>query len=335
MRLKAVITFCLLMTLCGMLSAQYIPHTGQPFQFAPVYNPAFTGIENFVDVKLGHRYQWAAFGSSAPQFSNLAVNFRTKQPLDLKVNALRPSRTNFTQIVPRSKLSYHGLGFNVFNEKIGPLAEFGLGVHYAVHIPVSEKIMMAAGAGAMYERAQLKGGDELYWGENVDVNDPIYKKLEAGSINQASLWTRAGILVYSDNFYIGATYYPWNTTVGTPAVEFTEQFYSGTFQAGVSFPLNEDIDIKPSVLALWQTDNQFVIDYQVKCYLQDKTWFGLTYRDIQAGVVTGGFNFNTMFTASYSYEFSLGKLRTFSGSTHELVLAARLKNYKKVNQRVW
>src|SRR5690606_24731989 len=104
------------------------------------------------------------------------------------------------------------------------------------------------------------------------------------------------------------------------------------FQAGVSLPLNEDMDLKPSVLALWQTDNQFIIDYQVKFYLQDKTWFGLTYRDIQAGVVTGGFNFNTTFSASYSYEFSLGKLRTFSGSTHELILSARLRNYKKVNQ---
>lgn len=335
--MKRVLLFCFWFTLLlpGWLNAQYIPHSGQPFHFAPIYNPAFTGIENFVDVKLGHRYQWAAFKDNAPQFSNLAVNLRTKQPLDLKVNALRPSRTDFTRIVPKSRLSYHGIGFNVYNEKIGPLKEFGLGVHYAIHMPLTEKFTFSGGAGVMYENSRLKGGDELYWGENVDVNDPLYKRLQEGNISQSGLWTRVGVLLYSDNFYFGATYYPWNTSLGEPDISFTDQFYSGSFQAGFAFSLNEDLDIKPSVLALWQVDNSFVIDYQVKAYLQERTWFGITYRDIQAGVVTGGFNLNSTFSASYSYEFALGKLRTFSGSTHELVLAARLKNYKRLNQRTW
>lgn len=317
------------------VNGQYIPQSGQPFQYAPIYNPAFTGMENFLDLKLGHRYQWAAFKDNAPQFSNLAVNFRTKQPLDLRTNALRPSRTDFTRVVPKSRLSYHGLGFNVYNEKLGPLKEYGVGLHYAVHLPLSEKITFSVGAGAMYENSQLRGGDELYWGENVDINDPVYKTLQAGNISQSSVWTRAGILLYGDNFYVGATYYPWNTKLSDPDLAFDDQFYSGSFQAGVAFPVNADFDLKPGILALWQIDNTFLIDYQVKFYLQDKAWFGLTYRDVQAGVVSGGFNFNKTLSASYSYEFALGKLRTFSGSTHELVLSARLRNYKQLNQRTW
>jgi type IX secretion system PorP/SprF family membrane protein len=334
MKKFTLVCLCLCLAMRVGVLAQYIPTTSQPFQFAPIFNPAFSGIENFVDVKLGHRYQWTAFKDNAPQFSNLSVNFRTKQPLDLKVNALRPSRTDFTRIVPRTRLSYHGMGFNVYNEKIGPVRKFGVGTQYAVHFPVSGKINISAGAGVMYENSRLKG-DELYWGENPDLDDEILQKLEGGDVSTSTVWARAGFLVYSENFYIGATYYPASATIKRSDLAFDEQYYNGSMQFGLSFPLNEDFDLRPGILALWQVDNTFVIDYMAKFYMQDRAWFGVTYRDIQAGVVSGGFNINTMFSASYSYEFALGKLRTFSGSTHELVLSGRLKNYKRLNQRTW
>lgn len=333
--MRRVLLFVFVVLAFLEVRGQYIPQSGQPFQYAPIYNPAFTGVENFMDIKLGHRYQWGAFKESVPQFSNLAINFRTKQPLDIKTNALRPSRTDYTRDIPTSKLGFHGLGFNVYSEKLGPLKEFGVGLHYAVHFPLSEKLTISGGVGAMYENSRLRGGDEFYWGENVDTNDPVYKILQAGDISQSSVWTRVGVLVYGKNFYVGGTYYPWNTSLGDPELAFDDQFYSGSLQVGYSFPVNDDFDLKPGVLALWQIDNTFVIDYQAKVYLQDKAWFGLTYRDIQAGVVSGGFNFGSTLSASYSYEFALGKLRTFSGSTHELVLSARLRNYKQLNQRTW
>lgn len=317
------------------VEAQYIPQSGQPFQYAPIFNPAFTGVENFMDIKVGHRYQWGAFNTNAPQFSNLAINFRTKHPLDLKTNALRLSWGEWARDIPKSKLIYHGLGFNVYNEKLGPLKEYGAGVHYAVHFPVSGKITVSGGVGLMYENSRLRGGDAFYWGENVNINDPVYKILQAGDVSQSSLWSRIGFLVYSERFYFGGTYYPWNTNLGDPELAFDDEFYSGSLQVGYSFSINDEFDLKPAILALWQVDNTFVIDYQAKLYLQDKAWFGLTYRDVNSGVVSGGFNFNSALSASYSYEFSMGKLRTFSGSTHELVLSARLKNYRQLNQRTW
>jgi len=331
------LTFALLFFLSIKAAGQYIPHSGQAFQYAPIYNPAFTGIENFVDVKAGHRYQWTAFKDAAPQFSNLMVNFRVKQPLDLKVNALRPSRTDFTNIIPKSKFSVHGLGFNIYQEKMGPIQNFGLGVHYAIHMPIDEKISVAGGLGVMYQNSKLNS-DELYWGvpDPNEPVDPIEEQLKNGNASQSGLWTRAGVLVYADNFYLGATYYPFKADVQTSDIaSFTDQFYQGSIQAGVAFPLNEEFDLRPSILALWQVDNSFIIDYNAKFYLEDKAWVGLTYRDIKAGVISGGFNINTMFTASYLFEFAMGKLRTFAGGSHELILAARLKNYKRQNQRLW
>jgi type IX secretion system PorP/SprF family membrane protein len=314
--------------------AQYIPHSGQNFQFAPVYNPAFSGIENYIDVKASHRYQWTAFKSDAPQFTNLAVNFRIKQPLDLKLNALRPSRTDFSNLVPRRKLSIYGLGFNVFNEQVGPIKRRGVGANFAIHMPLSDKVFAAGGIGAMYENTTLDG-ESLYWGEGFDQTDPIYQSLLQGAANHTELWGRVGVLVYGDNFYFGATYYPVNSSLNSSDIVFTEQFYQGNFQAGVGFPLNEDFMLRPSIWAIWQEDNSFLIDYTAKFYMQDKVWFGLTYRDIMAGVVSGGFNINAMFSASYGYEFPLGKLRTFAGGSHELVISCRFNNFKNLMQRTW
>jgi hypothetical protein len=39
----------------GTVSAQHLPGSAQPFQFAPLFNPAFTGIENYGDLKLAYR----------------------------------------------------------------------------------------------------------------------------------------------------------------------------------------------------------------------------------------------------------------------------------------
>jgi type IX secretion system PorP/SprF family membrane protein len=317
-----------------LVVAQYVPNSAQNFHYAPVYNPAFTGIENFLDAKVGYRYQWTGFKENAPQFLNAAVNFRIKQPLDLKTNALRPSRTDFSRMVPRRKLSIHGFGINGFSESFGPVIRSGGGLHYAIHLPLSEKTYISGGIGGMIENTRVDES-ELYWGPNVDTSDPIYQKILAGGANHTEVWTRAGLLVYGESFYVGATYYPYNTSLKSSDIAFNDAYYRAGVQAGVSFPLNEDFTVKPTVWGLLLTTDAWVIDYTAKFYMQDRVWFGITYRDIQSGIVSGGFNISELFSASYSYEFPLGKLRTFSGGSHELILAFRFSNYRHLNQRTW
>ncbi len=313
---------------------QYVPNSAQNFHFAPLYNPAFTGIENFLDVKAGFRYQWTNFNKDAPQFGNVSASFRIKQPLDLKMNALRPSRTDFSKLIPRRKLSIHGMGVNFFSESYGPVIRTGGGLHFALHMPVSEKVFISAGAGGMLENTRIDDS-KLYWGSGFDDTDPVYQSIAQGRANDTRISTRAGLLLYTDNFYFGGTYYPYSKVLNSSDVAFTAPYYRAGIQAGFSVPLSEDFEMKPSVWGLMMTTNEWVIDYSAKFYMQDRVWFGITYRDVKSGVLGGGFNVSQMFSASYSYEFTLGKLRTFSGSTHELILAFRFKNLRQVNQRTW
>ena len=93
--------------------------------------------------------------------------------------------------------------------------------------------------------------------------------------------------------------------------------------------------LKPSVLALLQMNNEVSMDYGVKAFFKRNIWLGMTYRDIESGVVIVGWNFNDRLGASYSYEMSLGQFKQFNDGSHELVLGFRLNNFKKYSQYTW
>jgi type IX secretion system PorP/SprF family membrane protein len=332
--MKTFILFAFFFALGSAVNAQYIPNSGQAFQFASLYNPAFTGMETYNDLKLGYRYQWTGFKENAPKFINLSYNFRIKEPMDLTFNSLRSSQQDILKSIPKSKQLIHGLGFAVFNETVGLISRVGGGVNYAVHYPLTSKIKLSGGASAIIENTKLKV-DEIYLGNNPDP-DPFYDNLLKGGTSQTNLGLRAGFLVYSSKFYAGFSYYPLlNTSIKSSDLNYQQNFYRGSFQVGATYPISAEAILKPSIIGLLRMDNKVTIDYNLKLFLMNRAWAGLTYRDIKSGVVSAGFNINERFAASYSYEFSMGKLKGFSGGSHELVLAAKFNNFRKDIQRTW
>jgi len=154
--------------------------------------------------------------------------------------------------------------------------------------------------------------------------------------NHTELNVRAGVLVYGPRFYAGLCYYPIvNSSLKTSEVTIGDPFYKGSFQVGAAFPVTPTIEIKPSILGLWQLTNKFSIDYNVKMYIEQKLWFGVTYRDIESFVGILGFNLNELLGASYSYEISSNGMQQFSDGSHELVLSVRLNNFKRLSSQTW
>lgn len=315
------------------LSAQYIPNNAQGYQFMPLFNPAFTGVENFSDLKLSYRYQWAGFGENSPKFINLAYTKRIKQPLDLSYNAQRMSSYSggHMEQLPRSKKIIHGMGANLFQSTIGVLKSVGGSLNYALNYPLSKRARLAIGVLAVLENRKLDIG-------KITVRDPdeYYDYLMRSSTAQTDLNVRAGVVLYKEYFYFGVSYLPLvNVALQSSDLAMEEPFYRGSVHGGIAIPLNSDVVLKPSVLALLQMNNKFSVDYSVKAYIQNKVWLGLTYRDIKSGVALLGLNINNTFSASYSFELSVGDFRKFDDGSHELVLAARLDNLRRFTQYIW
>jgi type IX secretion system PorP/SprF family membrane protein len=319
---------------CLVVDAQYVPNSSQPFQFASLYNPAFTGIEPYADMRLGYRNQWTGYGANAPKFINLVCNFRLHQPTDLTLNSLRTGPFTQDVEIPKRKRIIHGLGVNFFDQEVGTISRLGGGVNYALHYPISKKIHLSAGLSVMAENTKLKV-NEIYLGSNADP-DPFYDRLVRNGVNRTDVNVRAGMLLYSSGFYLGLCYLPaFQTAIQQSGGNFAEPPYRGTVQAGVAFPISPFIDLKPSVVALMQMNNQLLIDYTLKVFIQQKVWGGVTYRDTQSGIVMIGFNLNDVLGAAYSYEVSTSAFKQFSDGSHELVLAVRLNNFKRLTPQVW
>jgi len=332
--MRKIVVIVIMVMLSIRAYAQYIPNSNQSFQFASVYNPAFTGVENYGDLKLGYRYQWTGFGDNAPKFINMLYNIRLNQPFDVKRNSLRTSTSYNRTKLPKGKRLFHGIGGSLFNENVGAINRLGGGVNYSFHYPLYENIWMATGLSVNLANTRVNVG-EIYLGSNPDP-DPFYDKLLSNGANRTDLNVRAGMLFYSPAFYLGFCYLPvWNKALKTSEGNFADTYYRGTFQTGVSFPLSSSFNLKPSVLGVWQVDNELLLDYSLKVFFQERIWFGLTYRDIQSGVGLLGLNINKMLVATYSYEVPTNSFQQFSNGSHELVLAVRLNNSRGYNPYVW
>lgn len=315
------------------LLAQYVPNHTQGYQFMPLFNPAFSGIESFDDAKFSYRYQWAGFGDGAPKFVNLSFNKRIKQPLDLAYNSLRLSDFSHSgsDRIPALKRMVHAIGFNLFQSNIGVLKSIGGSFNYAVNYPISQNLRLAFGGSVLIENRKLDMS-------SVTVRDPdeFYNFLLRSSTSQTDLNIRAGAVIYSERFYFGLSYLPLiNLALQSSELAMEDPFYRASIQTGYRFIISDELEIRPSLLALVQMQSTMRVDYSVKAYFQQKVWLGFTYRDIESAAVLLGFNINDRFTVSYSYEMAVGKFRTFEDGSHELILAARLRNLKRVQQYLW
>jgi type IX secretion system PorP/SprF family membrane protein len=236
-----------------------------------------------------------------------------------------------TQQLPKSKRIIHGFGSNIFQSSYGVVKSIGANVSYSLNYPISEKARLAFGVSTLVENRKLDVAQ-------VSVRDPdeFYNYLLRSSTSQTDLNVRAGVLFYGENFYVGLSYLPViNFAIQSSELAMDKPFYRGSFQFGYSFPVSSEITLKPSVLGLVQMNNHLVVDYNVKAFIQNKVWLGLSYRDIKSGVVILGFNLNEKFTFSYAYEMSMGQFQKFNDGSHELVLAARLNNLKRYSQYIW
>jgi len=326
----------ILFLLTGWVHAQYVPHHVQSFQFASVYNPAFTGVERVSDLRLSYRHQWTGYGSMAPRFFNASYQMRLSEPPDLEHNALRVSTPMALREseMPLGKKLITGFGGHIFQSSIGVLQSIGIGVTGSAQYPVSEDVRVSAGLGFILHDQRMDLTD-VYLGRDADP-DMFFDNLRGGGSGETNLNVRAGVAVYGKNFYAGLSYLPLlNTRIKKSDVTYTQNEYRYAVQAGYSFTVNPSFALRPSVLLLASGDGKDLLDFQVKGFIQERVWAGLSYRTVKAAAAMAGFNFNSFVSGAYAYEFSLGEFQQFTDGSHEIVVGFRFGNIRGRKPYLW
>ena len=310
--------------------AQQKPHYTQYIINQYIVNPAITGIENYVDIKLSHRMQWVGL-LDAPVTTYLTIH----GPIGKK--DLKTTATSFEPIDqnPRGgrywdeyavSEPHHGIGLQVINDRTGPLNNFSGMVTYAYHIGLTARTGFAAGIGAGVSNLSINR-DKLQFYNNT-VDPAVYS---SNLVNSIRFDMNAGIYLYSANYFVGISaqqLVPSKIDYSKSIIKKTEgknvPHFFGT--AGYRFMLGNDINFTPSVMIKYVQPLPIQYELNGKIQYRDLVWFGGGYRYKDGITAMVGMHVSNTFNIGYSYDYTTSNLNSYTRGTHELMLGFIIGN---------
>lgn len=328
--------FCMMVLAHG----QQRPHYTQYVINNYIINPAITGIENYVDMKVGLRDQWVGL-NGAPKTTYLTIHG------PLGKNDYRTSATSFEVPGqnPRGKAywetytaaePHHGIGLTMINDKTGSFNFFSASATYAYHLGLNPTTNLSGGFSAGITKVGIDKSKHDFSGTG-DPSDPATGSALTGKLTKIKPNLGVGLWLYSRDYFIGfAAQQVMPQTISfvddNSAILTKGRFVPHMFlTAGYRFLLSDDINAIPSIMVKYiqnSSINQVQPEANVKFQYRDLLWVGASYRheDGYAGML--GLNVSNTFNVSYAYDRSntTTKLNDFNKGTHEIVLGFLLNN---------
>lgn len=341
-------TFIALVSLITLnVSSQVRSHYTQYVLNQYVINPAITGIENYVDVKISARDQWVGL-AGMPKTSYLTAH----APLGKK--DYRTSATSYSVPGQNPRGQYywenytaaephHGIGLSVINDKTGSFNRFTGTVSYAYHIGLNSTTNLSAGFAAGISKISIDRSKHDFNG-NGDPVDPAVNSAINGELFKYRPDLSAGLYLYSRDYFIGLSAqqvipqriaFSDDATYSKDAKLIPHLFLN----AGYRFLLTDDINAIPSLMVKYingSSKNSFQPEANVKFQYRDLLWVGGSYRYQDGYAAMAGFNVSNTFNVGYAYDFTTTNLNTVSRGTHELMIGFLLGNkYSEKCPRCW
>ena len=319
---KAIISVTFLLAVLFSVRGQELPKFSQFYRSMMVMNPSVTGIEDFIDIKLGYRDQWSGIeGSPRTFFASFNANLNSLK----NSYALRTGNPNNPGV--RTKvLNKNGLGFYFFTDKYGPFKQSVAMINYAQHYRLSNKLFFSLGISAGINNLSL---DEKL----INVKDPdnYYNNFINNARSTYYFDASAGASLYSDGFYLG---YSVNHLLENKAT-FNDNpygdFYKMThnFYGGLNIKAGSQLRILPGLMIRYIPGIPVEFDASLRAKFKDFFVLGVSMKDGQVLGATVGVILNNYVNFSYSYDFSFSKLVSYNKGTHEIILGINLMNFKK------
>src|SRR6187551_3905683 len=120
---RRVLLIAIVSIITGQVFGQQKPHYTQYILNQYIVNPAITGIENYVDVKLSHRHQWVGI-QDAPVTTYFTMHgaigkkdYR-ESPTSFKMPGQNPRGKSYWEDYTTPG-PHHGIGMQVINDATG------------------------------------------------------------------------------------------------------------------------------------------------------------------------------------------------------------------------
>ncbi|HET6244440.1 MAG: type IX secretion system membrane protein PorP/SprF [Bacteroidetes bacterium] len=265
------------------------------------HNPAVAGSKECIDIRTGYRLQWLGF-EGAPKIGYFSFQTRIKNKKKM------PSQP------------YHGVGFYLEKDQIGPFTKTYIYPAYAYHIPLNNYYTLSAGAFA--------GLQQFVFDNNVTLFNPVDNAV-AGSQSILVLPDfTAGLWLYSKNTYAGlAAGQIYNKRIKGPGGQIGNDSKIArhyVFSAGHKLIINREYSLIPSTMVKFipmappAIDLNLIWDYKNVFSLG----FSLRNRDALAALIR--LKLLPFLDMGYSFDYTTSKIRTASSNTHEIMIGVYL-----------
>ena len=256
-------------------------------------NPAYSAIDEALNVTAVARQQWAGF-KGAPNTQTLT----------------------FHSPIGESNSS---MGIMAMRDQIGEvISENGAYLTFAQRVQISENSYVALGVNAglskyvaNYSAIQSaeSGADPVF----ADQNDLL------GNFGM-------GVMLFSDKFYAGLSS-PFFLSRDFAARELnrgTAHKPHYMLQAGYLVSLGEDVRFKPNMLIKYVNGSPMQIDLNANFLLKEAVWLGASLRSLDSFDVLAEIEVTPSIQVGYSYDFTTTALSKVERGSHEIMLNFRL-----------
>jgi len=289
--MKKFITLLALALLPLMLAGQLTPVTNHYVLNPLRINPSYAGSRGGLSIAAFYRQQWVGI-DGAPRTMSLEVDAP----------------------VLSDKL---GLGLFVVNDQIGVTKQTEVMSSYAFRIKAgSGTLALGLGAGLV--------ATNTAWSELI-VNDPGDEYMLVDSrvfvVPDFSFGTFYSVKNYYLSFSIPRLLgYSFDFTKDKYSLRVEPGNYNFVLNTGYLFPMGQKARFMPSALVSYSPGDRLLYDASAHFILNDRIWFGATYRSTGSVTALAQVAVNNQFKVAYSYDFDFGKLGTYSNGSHEVML---------------
>lgn len=331
--MKRLLLALMFLASLGQTMAQQRPQFTQYFFNNYLINPAISGIERYIDTKVGYRTQWVGL-SGAPVTSFLYAympvgkNYIYSNSGSFAGEGNDPNSRSYLQNYTAAE-PHHGVGFNVIKDQAGPFNSLNFNVSYAYHMGLSPRLNLALGVNAGLSNDNLDI-------EKIDAdkrNDPAVQNSLGNFTNPDA---GVGVWLYGPSFFLGASAQQLLASMSkiTYGGKEVPHFY---LTGGYKFMVADNISVLPSVMLKYANPSPLTVDVSARVMFRDVFWLGGGYRQGDSFAAIAGFNMGSFINLSYSYDFTTSDLNAVSRGTHEIILGLLLNNRYKVScpQMLW
>jgi len=273
-------------------------------------NPAYAGYKQDWTLNLSSRIQWVGI-NDAPKTGTVSVD----------------GLTNSTS-------QNMGLGLIATFDKLGPESTSSVYVNYAYRLRVDEddtkRLSFGLGFGAIQYRLD---------GTKFNATDGLDANIPAGTQSNVTPDFRFGVYYYSPTVYVGASVFNLLSGLGNTFNHLQQYKQARTVYliGGAMVPLNEGMDIKPSLLIKEDFKGPTNLDVSNYIVFNKTIWIGASYRtgvnlwkksNLQSGLdktdavaAMVQFYVSENLRIGYSYDFTTSKLASSQSGSHELSLS--------------